>query len=139
MKKRIISMLVVALMAVMMISTNVLASSGSGTVTVGYNSKMMQAKTDITRTGKYSFASIKATSVYPTGDYVLDTYSTCKTRLYHSDISNRVISDIYTIKEGTTYKVYIYEGYLDLKKFDLCFAGNNPNYNACVSYTYNGN
>lgn len=74
MKKRIISMLVVALMAVMMISTNVLASSGSGTVTVGYNSRMMQAKTDITRTGKYSYASIKATSVYPTGDYKFDTY-----------------------------------------------------------------
>lgn len=82
---------------------------------------------------------IGVNSVYPTGSYSEDNYTKCLTRLYHNSEDNLPISDTYTITEGATdTKVYIKEGYLNLTYFDLCFAGNNPNYDAYVVYTYNG-
>lgn len=115
------------------------ASSGSGIVKVAKNQVMTQAKTGISRTKSFSFVYIGVNSVYPTGSYSEDNYTKCLTRLYHNSEDNLPISDTYTITEGATdTKVYIKEGYLNLTYFDLCFAGNNPNYDAYVVYTYNG-
>lgn len=113
--------------------------AGSGTVRVGKNQVMMQAETGIPRTKRYGYAEIAVNSVYPTGTYTEDNYTKCKTCLYHYSLDNVQISDVYTLTEGATATtVYIKQGYLNVTYFDLCFAGNNPNYDAYVAYTYNG-
>lgn len=121
-------------------TTMAFASSGSGTVRVSDDGVMIQTVVGATRSGKYSYVSIKARSVYPTEDYAEDTYTRCKTRLYHNKISNLCISDTYVLVEGSDYtNVTIYEGYQDQKAFDICFAGNKKGLAAYVAYTYVGN
>lgn len=114
------------------------ASSGSGTVKVVKGSVMTQAKTGITRTGNYNYARVKATSIYPTGNYTTDNYTKCKVRLYHNTKNSTPISSTYTITEGSWNDITINNGYLAQKKFDLCFAGNDPALDAYVVYAYNG-
>ncbi len=138
MKKKVLSMLSVVMLLVMVFSLNSFASSGEGSVIVGKNSAMTQAKTGITRTRKYSYVEVTAQSVCPVGEYDEDTYKYCKTRLYHNTIDNRAISDNVKIKESKLNSITIYEGYLNLKKFDLCFAGNNPDLAAKIFYKYDG-
>lgn len=117
---QLVSMFLLAVMVLSLNSFSALASSGSGTVRVGTGSRMMQAKTGITRTRKVSYATIKADSVYPT-DSSTDYFTKCKTRLYHNTKSNQPRSNTYTINEGTSYSVKINEGYLeqDNKHVDL--------------------
>ncbi|MBO5097737.1 MAG: hypothetical protein J6B96_05415 [Agathobacter sp.] len=138
MKRKIATMLTIVAATLIMISTSAFASSGTGIVKVGLDSRMKQAETDITRTGRYSYVMVGVGSVYPVGTYSEDTYTRCKTRIYHSDISNKVISDRYVLTEGANYKIPLYEGYLNLTRVDLCFAGNNPDLEAYVVYSYDG-
>ena len=115
------------------------ASSDSGTVKMAKNQVMTQAETGISRTKRYGYAEIAVNSVYPTGTYTEDNYTKCQTCLYHYSLDNVQISDIYTLTEGdAAERVKIKDGYLNVTYFDLCFAGNNPNYDAYVTYTYNG-
>lgn len=138
MKKNFLSMLSLMMLLVMIFSMGAFASSGTGKVKVGKNSVMMQAETGISRSRGYTYALVTADSVYPVGNYEEDTYKYCLTRLYHNTIANKPVSAKYQIKEGTTYQIQFYEGYYNLTKFDLCFAGNSPDLAAYVIYTYNG-
>lgn len=77
MRKKIVSILGGALLTTMVMlnaTTMAFASSGSGTVKVNDNAVMTQAVVGATRSGNYSYVSIKARSVYPTGDYSEDNY-----------------------------------------------------------------
>lgn len=138
MKKKFLSMLSLMMLLVMVFSMSSFASSGSGIVRVAKNSVMTQAKTGISRSRGYTYALVTANSVYPVESYEQDTYKYCLTRLYHNTIGNKPISATYQIKEGATYQIKFYEGYYNLTKFDLCFAGNSPDLEAYVVYTYDG-
>ena len=122
-------------MIVMVFSMQVMASSGSGSFTVPVGSRFFVAKSDISRTGSYSYIKVKAESVIPTSEGVSDTYTKCKAKLF---LNGSVRSDEKVLTEGTQYKLYIYEGYLHERYVDLAFAGNNPNYDAKIFYTYDG-
>ncbi|MCI9369675.1 MAG: hypothetical protein HFH65_05040 [Lachnospiraceae bacterium] len=144
MKKRIISFfssfLLIAAVLLLNFDLSAFAVEKSGTVTVGKNSIMKQAALAIPRSGRYSYASVRADSVYPVGNYDEDNYTQCLTRIYHNTIGNKPISDIYKLTEGYGYyKIYFYDGWNNVSVFDLCFAGNNPNLSAHIAYTYDGN
>lgn len=81
--------------------------------------------------------SVYIESVYPPGGKK-DNYKKAKTALYHPDVANRMVSSVWTISEGGGAQVTIYDGYLGLDRVDLCFAGNNPDFDAYVIYGYDG-
>lgn len=136
----IVAGIVLTIMIIFNFGASVFASSGSGLVLVGEGGNMTQAQVGITRTGEVSYASISVNSVYPDGNYSEDTYTRCKARLYHHTKGNTPVSDKYTLTEGTGYtQIKFYEGYLNIRSFDLCFSGNNPLYGAYIAYSYRGN
>lgn len=140
MKEKLKKILSVLLLCAMVISLNVtapLANRGSGTIKVPTGGVMVKAESGVTRTKDYSYARAVAKSVYPTGNYDTDNFTKCKTRLYKNG-STTVISDTYTLTEGTAKRLYIYEGYLSQAKFDLYFAGNNERLGAYIVYSFNG-
>lgn len=132
MKKRIISFflgfLLIAAVLLLNFDLSAFASSGYGRVRVGKNSVMMQAEVGITRTGADNFAVIRVDSVFPVGSYETDNYTQCLTRLYHNTIGNTPVSEIFRMKEGVGgagMAIPFYEWYRNIRKFDLCFAGND--------------
>ncbi len=145
MRKRFISFFsgLVLMMMVLLLNSGFFAfaiDEGRGTVAVGYNSVMTQAKAGIKRTRDFSYASVAVSSVYPVNTYSEDNYTRCFTKLFHNTIGNTPISDKYLLMEGTGYqKITINEGYLSQSKFDLCFAGYNANLAAYIAYAYKGN
>ncbi len=140
MKKKISIIMTLALLIVMTISMNSFASSGSGQVRVGMNSVYVTGASGVSRTRNYSYVSVKANSVYPTGTYSQDNFTKCKTRLYKNDSTSTSISNAVTLTEGSSYiPVTIKEGYLSLSKINICFAGNDPSYGAVIDFSYNGN
>lgn len=145
MKKRIISFflgfLLIAAVLLLNFDLSAFASSGYGRVRVGKNSVMMQAEVGITRTGADNFAVIRVDSVFPVGSYETDNYTQCLTRLYHNTIGNTPVSASFRMKEGVGGQgmaIPFYERYRSIRKFDLCFAGNDPDLEAWVVYTYDG-
>ena len=145
MKKRFISFFSSFLLIIAVLLLNfdlsVFASKGDGRVRVGKNSVMMQAEVGITRTGVDPFAAIRIDSVFPVDYYETDNYTQCFTRLYHNTIGNTPVSAKFRLTEGVGgagMPIAFYEWYLSIREFDLCFAGNNPNLEAWVVYTYDG-
>lgn len=108
----------------------------TGEAGVGKYSEMYQAETGISRTGKYSYVTMLVRSVFPMDTYITDNFTKCKSQLYHHTVGNCPISDVYILTEGHTTDMEIKNGYLDVRKFDLCFAGNHPDYAAWISYAY---
>ena len=138
MKNRIIQMIATLLLCFMIFSPVCSAGAVTGTIRVPKNCIMTSAG-EATRTTKYGYVSVKANSVYPTGEYKKDNFTKCKTHLFHVT-SHKAISNKVTLTEGKGYaKVIIQDGYLDQTKVNVCFAGNDPEYPAMVNYTYNGN
>ncbi len=137
MKKKIFNGLAMLLMMVMMYSNYSMASSGSGSVTVGTGSIFVTGVSGVSRTTNYSYVQIKANSVYPTGNYDKDNYTKCKTAIYKNDSTSTMISNVYILTEGSGYtNVHIKEGYLSLTKVNICFAGNNTEYGAVIDFSY---
>ena len=140
MKKRI-SIIMTALIIVLAIAVPALlsyAQSGSGTVTVLPNQGMTQAETNRHRSGDYSYVDVRAHSVYPPGDYVIELYFHCKTRLYKSNTNAQSISEVFTLTEGAPFThVSLNEGTLSTTYYDICFAGNTNDV-VVVSYSYDG-
>lgn len=117
----------------------IFASSGSGTVKVTKYQAMVQAETGISRSTRYSYVDVTVNSVYPTGTYTEDNFTKCTACIYHHSLPNVMLSQIYTLEEGTGVNhLEIKQGYLNILYVDLYFAGNNPNYEAYVAYTYDG-
>lgn len=135
MKKFWAGMCAIVMLCAMAMSLNVMASSGSGTVRVPTYSVYKSAVDNATRTGSYSYVTVRVDRVYPTGSGT-DNYSLCKTVLYNQ---NYMMSDEVVATEGYSFNLPIKEGYLNLKYFNLCFAGCNPELAAFVDYYYNGN
>lgn len=138
MKNRIIQMIATLLLCFMIFSPVCSAGAVTGTIRVPKNCIMTSAG-EATRTTKYSYVSVKANSVYPTGEYDKDKFTKCKTQLFHVT-SHEAISKKYTLTEGKGYeKIEIYQGKLDQTKVNVCLSGNDPDYPAMINYTYNGN
>ncbi len=145
MKKRIISsfssFLLIATALLLNFDLSAFASSGSGRGRVGKNSVMMQAEVGITRSGADDFATVRVDSVFPVGSYETDNYTQCLTRLYHNTIGNTPVSETFKLREGVGGQgmaIPFYEWYRSIRKFDLCFAGNDPDLEAWIIYTYDG-
>lgn len=137
MKTKIIGILCLIVIGINVYVADVEASSGSGLVTVGKDCTFTTAVSNLARTGNYDYIEVAVHSVYPVGNYDEDNYQKCKAAVFKNDGTR--ISDTKTIKEGTGYeKLTIYNGYLNLKKVNLGFAGNNPNYSANIDYSYKG-
>lgn len=136
MKNKIFKCLAISVLFVMIFTQSSFASSGNVRTYIPLNSVMNQSVTGVTRTTDFSYVLIYSISIYPRSGE--DTYEQCYFRLYHNSIGNTPISSKYKITEGKTYKLYITEGYLSVSKVDICVAGNDPDLDAYVSYSYNG-
>ncbi|MGN0151905.1 MAG: hypothetical protein ACI39Q_05470 [Wujia sp.] len=139
MKRKIINGIAMMSMMLMMCTNYVMASTGNGSVTVGTGSVFITGASAVERTTNYDYVQVKANSVYPTGSYSSDNFTKCKTAIYRNDNTSTRISNVYTLTEGNGYSnVKINNGYLSLKKVNICFAGNDPDYGAVVAFSYNG-
>lgn len=139
MKAKIINACSIILIFIMMYSSFAMASSGTGSVTVGTGSIYVTGAYGVTRTTNYDYVLVKANSVYPTGNYTTDNFTKCKTAIYKNDNTSTRISNVYTLTEGNGYReVKINNGYLFLSKVNVCFAGNNPEYGAVINFSYDG-
>ena len=128
--------LVITMSMIIVFAMNVFAfDKGTGRVTVPTDCKYVTAKKNVSRSCKYSYAIVKADSVYPVENGKEDTYTRCKTRLYcgKTPISSEVI-----LKENNLTHINIYNGQLNRTSFNIKFAGNNPGLSARISYYYNG-
>ena len=90
----------------------------------------------VSRTGNYSYVSVKLISVFPSSGY--DFYEKIQARLL-STTGTPISNGEVTLQEGKGYKpIYIAEGYLTVKKLYIQFRGNkNEAAEAFVSYTGN--
>lgn len=139
MKQRVMNTLICICVVISMFSINVIASSGSGNITVPQNGHHVLAVNGATRTTDYSYVNVKADAVTPVPPYRSDWFTKCRTRLFKNDTTSTPISEWYTLTEGSNYtQVYIYEGMRSLKKFNINFKGNNNDYAAVVYYSYQG-
>lgn len=124
------------LLAAMPFSANVFAQTGSGQVKVNAGSVYSIGVQGVTRSGAYSYVEVKADSVYPPEGY--DNFTHCKTKLTENNITKTVISDEYRLIEGTGYcKVYINQGHMDVREFNILFAGTNSLEPAIIDFSYN--
>lgn len=137
MKKRL-SMVVSAVMIVCMVmSVNVFATS-SDYEDISLPKNQWVHRSGI-RSGRYSYVSARAHSVYPP-DGGADNYTRIKARLIAPNLTT-VLSREYTLKEtdsGYT-NLSVYEGYLNYKGLLIQFKGYNPDLSAhaVVSYDFN--
>lgn len=139
MKKKFINGIAMLLIMVLMYSNYVMASSGTGFVTVPAGCILVTGAYDVPRTTNYSYVQVKANSVYPTGNYDEDTFTKCKTVICKND-TNEIISNTYTLTEGRGYtNVYIHQGHLSSAKVNIRFAGNDPFLGAVVNFSYISN
>lgn len=137
MKNKVIQIFAALLLCFMVFSPVCSAGSVSKTIRVPENCIMTSAGR-AGRTTKYGYVSVRANSVYPTGEYDKDNYTKCKTQLFHVT-SHKAISEKYTLTEGKGYtKVYIAEGYKDVTEVNVCLSGNDPGLPAMVNCTYDG-
>ncbi len=98
------------------------------------------AEDNLERSCKYSYISTLIQSVCPTGSYKEDNYTRCVVQLYSHSSRYLPLSDEYVLSEGSgNNKIYMSEGYLDRETVDFYIKGNNPKYDAYVSYYCNGN
>ncbi len=140
--KKFISAVAAVVLGVMVLTINAVmvtpAAIGTGSVRVPTGLQMVKAENDIDRSLFYSYISVSASAVYPTGNYTEDTYTRCKTRVYHYNSSTIALSDAMVLKEGNGYyNVYLYDNQLGYETIDLYFSGNHADYSAYVNYNYN--
>ena len=134
MKKQIIAL---SLLGVMVFSGNVFAyDTGTGTVKVPKESKLVVAKTGIKRTGAYNYVMTKANSVYPTTEGATDNYTQCYAQWFTKD--GNAITAKTLLTEGNLRRVTVKNGYINQTGVTLKFAGHDPKLAAKVEYYYNG-
>lgn len=139
MKKILVNTFILACIVIGMFSVNVFASSGSGSLTVPKNGVSMVAVRGATRSGNWGCVYVTAKAVTPIPPYSFDNYTKCKACLYLNNNQAIEISDWYTLKEGeVNSKLYLKEGRLLVKKFNLNFKGNSNSCAAEIHYSYNG-
>lgn len=137
MKKIIIKMCALAMLISMVLSLNSHAGfdTGTGTVKVEKNCVMKLAKSNISRSLDFPYVMVKANSVYPTLEGVVDDYVKCRTKIYANGVQ---ISNEMVLTEGYLRELHIYDGKLSYTHYDLYFSGNNKNLAAYIAYYYNG-
>lgn len=138
MKKKGISILGIAVLLVMMFSLNTFASSGQNlTVQVGKDSVFVNGVSKASRSGDYNYVYVNIQSVYPLEGK--DNFTKCKVRIYKCDWTGAAFSNIYTLTEGNGNQIIsLYNGGLSCLKFDIRFAGNDPEYGAKIQFSYDG-
>lgn len=139
--KKVVSLgLVFALSAAMnVVAQNPGEDFGNGLIKVKKGCEYKLAKSNIKRTGKYSYVNVKADAVFPVEEGKVDDYTHCRTYLKKD---GKIISKskaAIILDEGKLKKVEIKQGCLALKSVDLYFAGNQPDLDARIAYYYNGN
>ena len=138
MKKIFIKLCALIMLITMILSINVWADDferGTGTVRVEKNCIMTLAKSGIKRSVNYSYVMVKANSVYPVLNGVVDDYVKCRTKIC---AEGKDISDVMVLTEGVLRELHIYEGSLSNNKYDLYFSGNHKDLAAYIAYYYNG-
>lgn len=138
MKKKFMSILGVPLLLVMMFSLNSFASSGQNlTVQVGTGSTFVTGVSNASRTGNYNYVYVNIESVYPVEGK--DNFTKCKVRIYKGDWTGAAFSNEYTLTEGYgNQTISLYNGGLSCLKFNIKFAGNDPEYGAKIHFSYDG-
>ena len=134
-RQKILKVFAASLLLVMVLSLNAFAYYG-GIAYVPKNSVMERAESYIPRDTNYTWVIVGVENVYPTSSNVTDNYTQCKMQLTISD-SSVLITPVYPLTEGHTYKVPILTPYLHITPFDLYFAGNSPKLDAYIRYNYN--
>lgn len=134
--KKLVSIFILALV----LSVNTLsafAATTTKTITIpalgnGYTKK------SATRSGNYSYVTVKCKSVYPTGTYKEDNFKKIRVKIFNS--STKGISNQYTLIEGqAATPIKILEGYLSIRQIQFGFCGNSENYKAETVVSYNPN
>lgn len=138
MKRKFMSVLSLSLLLVMVFSLNSFASLAEDlTIQVEKGSVFVNGVSNASRTGNYNYVYVNIESVYPIEGK--DTFTKCKVRIYKRDWTGAAFSDIYTLTEGKgNQTINLYNGGLTCLKFDIRFAGNDPEYGAKIHFSYDG-
>lgn len=134
MKKKIMTLVSVVLMAMMICGTQVFATQEVVYLELNQNWNVRPA---VSRSGKYNDAYARCNSVYPPNGQE-DTFTKIQAKLCTT--AGTTISDVYTLSENDTSdtSLAIRNGYLYITSLKFAFRGNNPNYNALALVTYSG-
>lgn len=137
-RTKLVNILGAALLMTMIMATGVRASSVNCTVLL--NKDYAEATRNITRTGDYSYVSVRCNAVYPypneTGKE--DTYHYIRTYLRFVDRSLMSDTVILDERKAGYYKVEIFQGKQSARSFHIIFTGNSAA-SAKADVTYNGN
>lgn len=134
-KKKIMTLVSVVLMAMMICGTQVFAVRE--TIVVIPNQAWNQ-RPSISRSGSHYYGTASCYAVYPL-DNSTDYFSRVRVRITNGYQTNSPISDVYYLSEtGGEVKVYIKDGYAALRSISFGFSGNSDKA-AYADVYYTGN
>lgn len=135
MKKKIMTLVSVVLMAMMICGTQIFAVRE--TIVVIQNQAWNQ-RPSISRSGHYSYGTAQCYAVYPT-DSSTDHFHQVRVRIANGYSTNQIISDTHYLSEtGSAISIPIDEGAIHLKSVSFGFSGNSGQ-SAYADVYYTGN
>lgn len=136
MKKKVISLVSVVLMAIMICGTQVFAVRETTVVIPGQG---WNQRPSVSRTGSYSYGTVQCYAVYPT-DGSVDFMHLARVRIANGYSTNQIISNVHTLSEtGGAVNIPISEGYQSLRSISFGFSGHSASDGAYIDVYYTGN
>jgi hypothetical protein len=136
MKKRI-SIISIAIFLVLMMGTQVFATSKRETLTLGKN-QVWNTTSAISRSGYYNDITARLYAVYPTNGGG-DNFTKIQFKAENSSGVNILSASYYVLYESATSEssYLIKNGYLNTQNVKFSFRGNNASYAATCDVSYN--